>query len=540
MRRVLLVTAGSKLRVSVPEVKELQVSIRDLREVFSYPNPDFWKKQRMGVWTGQTPRSISLVEREGDNLLLPRGVFSRLRAFLHRWDVAPVLVDRTVSGTGPTNLTWRAPGWDLGPDQRSAVRALLRRKQGILVGVCASGKTSVLLRVVAECGERTLVLVHTERILSDWVRAAEEHLGITPGVLYGKEKRESDQLVIGMVQSVRNRIKKDKRFASVFGCLILDEAHHCSAATFTEVVSAFPSRYRLAATATPKRKDGKEPLFYDVFGSEEVKDAKGRRSVAPRILFQITDADLDRYNRIMPVDVVVVPTKFDFDLNRERELKSLNWETLPKESAVASVKRYVKGLKKGNFRLNSYAEMLDAMVDDDQRLALILEYLLEEVRAKRTCLLLADRREMGLRLQSWLRRRGVEAGRLMGGKDAKEQEETARRLGEGSLSVAVGTTVADEGMNVKRLDRGFGLTPTASNPGRLVQQVGRFKRLLPGKESAVYFYFWDRRVSALKHHAREVFRAIPAPHRVWYAPTFGERVPLTLSLLRKLETEESL
>jgi superfamily II DNA or RNA helicase len=535
----LTIEVDSHLRVRKSALKRAGLSLRIVREAFDHPNPEFFKKERMGLWTGATPKTLSLVEADGDDLLLPRGGLPKLRRILEREVVEFVLVDRTVSGTGPLGLTYRSPpGWELGPDQRSAARFAALRRNGIVLGVCASGKTEILLKAIAELGERTLVLVHTERILSDWVRKASERFGVPEkeiGVLYGKAKRPGN-LTIGMIQTVRNLVKRGPKFAKSWGTVVNDEAHHCPATTHSEVINSFPARNRLAATATPKRKDGREGLFYDVFGVEEREKRGGGVAWGPRVLFEITDEDLDRYGRIVPVDVVVVPTEFHFDLNLEEALEEEGFERLPKESPVAAVRRWAKAEKYPG-PLNTYGEMLDAMVRNETRRARILEYLLPEIAAGRTSLLLADRRELCVEIQAWLRRRKIDCSRLMGGRDSKDQDRTVAGLEDGSLQVAVGTTVADEGMDVKRLDRGFGLTPTASNPGRLTQQTGRLKRLHSGKSDAVYFYFWDRKVRGLRRHAREVAKAIRPPHRVWFSEKPGKREPLTPELLRRLEEE---
>jgi superfamily II DNA or RNA helicase len=538
MHAPLRIVVDARLRLRLDDLRTVGLRVRDIVALFEYDNPDFWKKQRMGMWTGQTPRTITLATVEDGELLLPRGGWPRLRRVLTRHGVAWDVEDRTVARTGPIGLTYTTPStWSLGADHRAAARALLRHRNGILVGGCGSGKTEIMLRFVADTGERTLVVVHTERILAAWVEKASARFGLREadvGVLSGKAKRERP-LTIAMVQTLRNVLKRDPAFATRWGCLVLDEAHHAAAATFSEVVNQFPAKYRVAATATPKRKDGKEAIFYDAFGSEVVPKPRGEgETVGPRVLFKITDEDLDRYGRIVPVDVVVVPTDFEFDLHREAELERAGWERRDREAALASVRRWADTT---GWRgpLNTYADLLDALTRDRVRQARVLEYLLPEVQAGRTCLLLADRRELCLEVQAWLERRGLRAGRLMGGRNSKEQDATAEALGDGSLRVAVGTTVADEGMDVPRLDRGFGCTPAAGNAGRLTQQIGRFKRRHPDKGDAVYYYFWDRRVRGLAAHAREVAKTIPAPHRVWYSETPGNRQPLTAELLRRLE-----
>lgn len=538
------VVVDSMVRVHVADLRALGVRPRDLVALCEYDNPDFWKKQRMGMWTGTTPRKLSLAVVGADEVALPRGAFDRVRERLEAAGAEVEVVDRTVSGTGPLGLTYREPAeWRLGQDQLAAARACVRYRRGLVLGPCASGKTQIALKAVADVGERTLVVVHTERILDVWRRAAVARLGLREddvGLLYGRVKRERP-LTIGLVQTLRNVLRKDPGFAKRWGCVVLDEAHHAAASSFSEVISSMPAKWRLAFTATPKRKDGKEPLMHDVFGGEWVEKARGEgRTVGPRILFRITDEDLDREGRIVPVDVVVVPTEFEFDLHREAELDGLEFERRARESALARAKRWA--FKTGFAgSLREYTDLLDAAVRDDRRRDRILAFLLPEVAEGHTCLMLADRRELGLEMQAWLERKGVRADRLMGGaRDAKRQDEVADALAEGRLQVAVGTTVADEGMDVPRLDRGFGCTPAASNPGRLTQQFGRLKRLHPGKVDAVYFYFWDRRVRSFREHAREVARIVRPPHRVWFQDDpAGPRVALGPNLLRRLETEVS-
>jgi len=535
--KTLRITVDTHLRLNRKEVREVGLTVRYLREPFEYDNPDWHKKTRMGFYTGDTPKTLTLVEADPEELRIPRGAWPRLKALLEREGVAWEVVDRTVHGTGPLGWVYAEPGdWTLGPDQTSAARQAVLRRQGILLGPCASGKTEILLKAISDIGEETLVIVHTERILKDWVKSAAERFYRPEreiGMLYGKAKRLGP-LTVGMVRTVLNHVRNGPKFAQRWGCVVLDEAHHAPASTFAELVNSFPARWRLAATATPRRKDGKEILFYDTFGSESVPKRGGGTKPGPRVLFEITDGDLDRYGRIVPVDVVVVPTEFEFDLNWEARLEEEGFERKSKESALAAVKRWAR-LTRWTGGLNDYTEMLDEMSRDRHRQARVLEFLLPEIQAGRSCLLLADRREFCLELQAWLKRRKIEAGRLMGGRDSKVQDQTAAGLTEGTLKVAVGTTVGDEGMNIPRLARGFGCTPTAGNPGRLTQQLGRFKRKHPTKDDAVYFYFWDPRVRGLLGHARAVANAVKPPHRVWYSETPGERVPLTPEKLRELE-----
>ena len=72
-------------------------------------NPDFYKKERMGKWTGNTPRTLSLFERNGEELWLPFGCLQKVWSMCVRgvpWNVeekamqaaALSVIDKRISG----------------------------------------------------------------------------------------------------------------------------------------------------------------------------------------------------------------------------------------------------------------------------------------------------------------------------------------------------------------------------------------------------------------------------------------------------------
>jgi superfamily II DNA or RNA helicase len=536
METTIQVLIDSHLRLSKVQLKRAGISIKKLVEPFEYANPDFWKKQRLGFYTRETPRKISLVVTNDREILIPRGGWERLKKFMFLNRVKLEIVNNMISSTGPLGMIYAEPKeWTLNLDQLTASKMAFNFRQGLIKGSCGSGKTEILLHFISKTKEKTLVIVHTERLLKQWQEKAAERFFVEPkeiGLLYAKVKREKN-FTIGLVRTVLNIMKKDKDFVNRWGCIVNDECHHSSATTFSELINNFPARYRIGATATLKRKDAKEVLVYDCFGSKAIQKGK-RVSIQPKILFEITDDDLDRFGRIVPVDVIIIPTEFEFDLNLENRLEHEGFERPSKMSAIAAVKKWAKQTSYAG-SLNSYGDMLDEMTRDRYRQARILEYLLPQIKNKLPSLLFADRRESCLEMQAWLKRRKINCGRLMGGKNSKEQDKTTAGLNSGELLCAVGTTVGDEGLDIPRLSRGFGCTPTASNPGRLTQQLGRFKRIFEGKTDAKYFYFWDKNVRGLKGHAREVFRSVKQPHRVWYSETPDNIVPLDIKLLKEIE-----
>ena len=88
--------------------------------------------------------------------------------------------------------------------------------------------------------------------------------GIDPGIIgSGKYDIEDQFIVVGNIQSL---LKYKNELSKEFGTIILDEAHHCPASTFTDFIDSSHARYRIALSGTMIRKDEKHKLFPDYFG----------------------------------------------------------------------------------------------------------------------------------------------------------------------------------------------------------------------------------------------------------------------------------
>lgn len=271
---------------------------------------------------------------------------------------------------------------------------------------------------------------------------------------------------------------------------VVHNCHHAPCQTMAKIIARCPAKYRIGLTATPNRKDGMEFLLWDLFGWDLDQDGKP----TPRVLYRITDAHLSENRSVMPVDVVVVPTDYDYP---------------------------------GDLReLGEYSKMMDDLTSDPDRTGLAVGMIMKEAKAGKRCLVLSDRRALCMTVHAVLSSAGINAGLMMGGDGKQEAEETISGLKDGSIQVGIGTTVADEGLDIKELECGFGLTPAANNPGRFIQQFGRLKRMAPGKNSATYFYLWDRKIGQFSGHASAIRRMVEPPHRTWIVRPDGTRSSL--------------
>jgi superfamily II DNA or RNA helicase len=125
------------------------------------------------------------------------------------------------------------------------------------------GKTFTALHIAAKLGQKTLIITHTASLRDQWLEEAEALFGMGIGVIGGgKFDIEDHAIVVGNIQSL---VKYKTQIAKEFGTVILDEAHHVPATTFTEVIDSLYARYRIGLSGTMDRKDGKHVLLTDFF-----------------------------------------------------------------------------------------------------------------------------------------------------------------------------------------------------------------------------------------------------------------------------------
>ena len=123
---------GSTIRVVEPSEQLIQWC----KEHLTLPNPDYYKKERMGLWTGKTPETISLWRMGSTTpshlpmLEMPFGVFLEVRHLLENVDIVFGVRERVNYGNP-------IPLYDY---QKQAVDAVVRNRYGILQAPAGCGK----------------------------------------------------------------------------------------------------------------------------------------------------------------------------------------------------------------------------------------------------------------------------------------------------------------------------------------------------------------------------------------------------------------
>jgi superfamily II DNA or RNA helicase len=159
-----------------------------------------------------------------------------------------------------------APKFDLFPEQRVVYDEV--DSSCFINALVGWGKTFTALHIAHKLGMKTLVVTHTTALRDQWAEEVEKLYGFKPSIIGGGNYSSSGPIVVGNIQSL---VKQVDRIAKEYGTIIMDEAHHTPATTFTNLINECHARYRIALSGTMTRKDGKHILFRDYFGDKIFK-----------------------------------------------------------------------------------------------------------------------------------------------------------------------------------------------------------------------------------------------------------------------------
>lgn len=164
---------------------------------------------------------------------------------------------------------------------------------GLLELYCAWGKTSASLNIITQLKKKTLVIVHKEFLMNQWIERIEQFL---PGARVGKIQGpiidiDNKDIVIGMLQSLSMKEYPASVFDS-FGFTIIDEVHHISSEVFSNALFKLVTKYMLGLSATMNRKDGTTPVFKMFLGDVIFKSKRDNdRAVTVRAVEYYVDDD---------------------------------------------------------------------------------------------------------------------------------------------------------------------------------------------------------------------------------------------------------
>lgn len=306
-----------------------------------------------------------------------------------------------------------------------------------------TGKTAVGLETAARLGVRTLILVPLERLRLQWIAAIERHLGVPPdriGTVVGPKCQWGRDIVVGMMKSVAMKDDYPPEFYQAFGFVITDEVHNTGAALASQVQGRFNAEWKLALSATDKRKDGGDRVYYSQYGKPAFARTMNALETDVYILPYTADKPPSGDNKTGKL----ISLAYDFTRNRIITDLAVGW------------------YRGGHFPL---------FLVDHVRHAEIL----------RKMFLAAGIPENAL---------GMYCGEAVDddGSRGKSSPEYLKWVEDKATVVIAITAMMKEGIDMPRLDRGMDVSPRSD----LTQQLGRIRRIHRGKTRAAWVMIRDR------------------------------------------------
>lgn len=450
--------------------------LKDLEKILTYNNPDYAKKQRMGLWVGNVPKTLSMIVKKGNDVIIPFGMLPYI------WKNKELFNDDIMFECHfmrRREIDYKS-GITLFDYQIPAVESAIKHKQGVIIAPCGSGKTQIGLEIAARIKGMTLWLTHTQDLLTQSMERAKSVFGLDPsqyGTITAGKIDLGSAITFATVQTMSKVDLSTMR--DYFDCIIVDECHHaCGTPTklmmFYNVITTLSARWKYGLTATAKRYDGLERSMYAILGP---------------CVYEISKEDVAQ--RTCPVNVIMR----NVDMSLPQDVYTRPDGTI------------------------DYSKLITGLISDNQRNGLIVDDI---CRANGASLVLSERIDHMNTLYFMLNKKGKKClilKALSGAKNRDERKAAINSLKNGDVDAVIASyTIAKEGLDIPNLRNVFFATPT-KNEVTVTQAAGRVARVAEGKEYGVVYDYVDDLMALTRYwnFRKRIYKKLK------YSIDFGEK-----------------
>ena len=451
-----------------------QRALNVLKRLAAFKNPEFYKAQAMRMPTYNKPRIISCSDETNEYLCLPRGCEADVKNLLNKFDVDIEIVDNANYGR-KINVEFNG---NLRDEQLTATNELIKYDNGVLAAATAFGKTVIAAKLIAERKTNTLVLVHRQQLMSQWITKLSEFLIVNEELPMSEKKRgrKKNQSLIGQLGSGKenltgivdvaimqslNRENEVKECVKNYGMVIVDECHHVPAFSFEQILKNVNAKYVYGLTATPVRLDGHHPIIFMHWG----------------------------------------PVRFKVDAKQQAEQRPFEHYVIPRFTSVRIP--FDKDAANPAFGGKQFTiqELYSELTINEMRNQLIADDVIRNYEGGRNSLVLTERTAHVELLTKKISEKIPDVKNLTGKIGVKETRETLKRISETppekQLTLVATGKYIGEGFDEPRLDTLFLVMPI-SWKGTLQQYVGRLHRLYENKNEVQVYDYVDTHVRMLE------------------------------------------
>ena len=424
-----------------------------------------------GLWDGRR----HLLNKKGE---FDIGLLGRIRRVLDDHGCQYQMVDTINPEPQPIEVGLDEEEVELRDYQQKAVDIVREQKIGIVQVATGGGKTTIASGIIADIAQKTFFMVHTKDLMYQAKEEFERMLGqpigqMGDGVIdlkpitvatmqtlslfanfkYVASKDESNQkekaIPKGKLEKHGAEVKKAIRECRV---LIWDEVHRIACETALSVSKAMKNaEYRIGLSASPWRDDGADM---------EIESAMGDK------IYVLSATDLINMGHLVP--------------------------------PIIRIDRMPSQANKLGRRVNYNDVYRMDIVENSERNQRIVKYYEDLTSQGISTLILVKQIKHGNILKKMISEQ-YDPIDFLSGRDASQKRlDTIQSLRTGDRIGLIASTIADEGLDIKRLGAVI-LAGGGKSSTRALQRVGRAIRPFEGKTHAVIIDFLDENRYLHKH-----------------------------------------
>ena len=267
------------------------------------------------------------------------------------------------------------------------IKAYHEKGGGILSLPCGFGKTILALYFISILKKKTIVIVHKEFLMNQWIERIkfalpDAKIGIVQG---DKCEIENSDIVIGMLQTLSMKEFPPETFDDI-GHVIIDECHRIPSRVFSKALMKINSNYMLGLSATPNRKDGLTKVLKFYIGDIIYSVKSNEKNIVKLVRYLLNSED-ENYNKelvnfrgqvqmpTMVNNIANCPKRtklimdkviYEINLNETRQFLILSdrkqhledMYKIAQQEGITSVGYYVGGMKKEKLKENESCRIL--------------------------------------------------------------------------------------------------------------------------------------------------------------------------------------
>lgn len=463
------------------------IIIQFIKQALTFPNQEKITAKKEHLWGWEDlDDEIFFWQRKRGQLILPRGFAAPLASGLRQKNFEIIFDDNRVTSNIPEFMSGSMKPVELRDYQEKACAALVHGEQGIYQAPPGAGKTVTMLEAIRQTNQKSIVITNTTHFAEQWRQRCNQFLGVNAGLI-GDNVWDESPITIALQQTLWSMRDELDDWWGKWGLVCLDECHHAPAETFQDILQRFPAKYRIGLSATPGKGYNKlAPIAECVIGN---------------IIHKTEKEFLKTKGILIKPKIKVVKTIFDYPYHSTFRVGK--WDDCPVEGCT---KTYA------HTHRNNYTKMMGELAEDVLRNNLITFHINQN---KEHCNLIISKRLKQLHIihdnlveLGW----ALDEAVMLTGKESVDRRMEIYAQAD-KANIAIFSTVADEALDIPRIDRLYRIWPTR-NTDIVRQEIGRAERIHPDKTDAIIYDFFDERVGVLKNQFFQRRRDIYIPEKL--------------------------